>query len=154
MAHLRKKVNLCLVTFFAIFCHMCNRLRQIILFRLFISSLIFGTPLQTVSIIFDRSSNNCFEMKCCFTSKQRKRRKKSSRIKNWQFDQNRNRCCSCCRTTVWPDWAILRVNGNKFDFESIPKRMVSFWAIYKMIILCKNYCFHYLGNIWKHLGYL
>ena len=48
---------------------------------------------------------------------------------------------------------FFKVLGNNFAYKSSQKRLVTFWAISKRIILWKNCFFYYLGNFWKHLGY-
>ena len=49
---------------------------------------------------------------------------------------------------------FLKVICNYFACKSIPKTLVTFGAILKSIPLCKNCCGIYLGNFWKHLGYI
>ena len=50
---------------------------------------------------------------------------------------------------------FMKVLGNRFACKSSPTSMVTFWAILKSLTLCKkNCCAIYLGNFWKHLGYI
>ena len=46
---------------------------------------------------------------------------------------------------------FFKVLGNKFAHKITPKSLVvTFGAISKRIIVCKNCFFYYLGNFWKH----
>ena len=49
---------------------------------------------------------------------------------------------------------FLKVLGYKFVNQSSPKGLVTFGGLQKRISLCENFCFYYLGNFYKHLGYL
>ena len=49
---------------------------------------------------------------------------------------------------------FLKVLCNNFTCKSSPKTFVTFWALLKSIPFCKNCCGIYLGNFWKHLGYI
>ena len=43
---------------------------------------------------------------------------------------------------------FFKVLGNKFAHKISPKRLGTFWAISKRIIVCKNCCFYYLGYLY------
>ena len=49
---------------------------------------------------------------------------------------------------------FMKVLGNKFAHKSSPKILSTFELYWKRISKCKNCCGIYLGNFWKHLGYI
>ena len=55
--------------------------------------------------------------------------------------------------SVWPDWAILGIFGNKFNYKSSPNVLGLFGQLWKPLLFKSNWWCYFLGNFRKNLGY-
>ena len=61
---------------------------------------------------------------------------------------------AACRVQCDQIGQFLNILGDKFSNKSSPKSKQLFGLFVITSLLCKNYCGYFLGNFWKHLGYI